>query len=44
MACALPWVMHEAPTYFKHIPTLPGQVGEGEVTRNLAKKNPKKYN
>ena len=38
MACTLPWVMREAPTYSKHIPTLPGQEGEGEVTRNMAKK------
>ena len=44
MACALPWVMHEGPTYSKHVPTLPGQVGGGGVTRNVAKKIAKKYN
>ena len=38
MACALPWMMREGPTYSKHIPTLPDKWGEGEVTKNVRKK------
>ena len=44
MACALPWVMCEGPTYSKHIPTLPRQVGGGGSNKKCGQKLPKKYN
>ena len=44
MACALPWVKHEGPTYSKHIPTLPGQVGGGGSNKKCGQKDTKKNN
>ena len=44
MAFAHPWVMREGPTYSKHIPTLPRQVGGGASNKKCGQKILKKYN
>ena len=44
MACTLPWVMREGPTYSKNVPTLPRQVGGGGSNMKCGQKNTRKYN